>query len=842
MIDMKNKFAVSGMTCSACSARVEKAVSKLSGIQNVSVNLLTNSMTAEYDDSISSEDIINAVREAGYGANLYETKRVSSGIKSDTEKNMLKRLISSVCLLIPLMYISMGHMMGLPIPSIFTGHKNALNFALIQLVFCIPIMIINYKYYTVGFKNLFKGAPNMDSLIAIGSGSAFVYGVYAIIRIAVGLNSGDMETVSRFHMDLYFESAATILTLITVGKYLESRSKSKTSEAIDRLLNLSPETATVIKDGRETEVLVEEIAEGDIVLAKAGERIAVDGEIIEGEGSLDQSAITGESVPVSKTIGETVISATMLASGYIKYKATRVGENTTLSQIIKLVEEASSSKAPIAKIADKVSGIFVPIVIIIAIVSLIIWLVCGASFEFAMSIAISILVVSCPCALGLATPVAIMVGTGKSAQNGILIKSGEALEALHNVTDVVLDKTGTLTEGKPGVTDIISVGIDEKELIVIAGSIEKMSEHPLADAIVRECERQELSYLTVKGFKAEFGKGVYGEIDSKGYYIGNSFYIESNKIDYENIKGDIERLSLEGKTPLIVADENCAVGIIAVADKVKPTSFDAVNLLKKSGVRVTMLTGDNKNTAEAVRKKLGIDNVIANVLPQEKESVVASLQKIGNKVAMVGDGINDAPALARADVGIAIGAGVDVAIESADVVLMKNDILDVCTAIDLSKAVIKNIKENLFWAFFYNTVGIPIAAGVFYHAFNIKLSPMLAAAAMSLSSVCVVANALRLRFFKPKNLKNKSSNNGLNNTKEEKDMFGKVKCDLTLKVEGMSCSHCSGAVEAALNAIDGVKAEVNLKKGLAYINLSKNVDTDILIKAVEDAGYKASEK
>lgn len=839
---MKNKFAVSGMTCSACSARVERAVSKLEGIKSVSVNLLTNSMTAEYDDSLSADDIIAAVKDAGYGANLFDAKSsITSGVKSKAEKTMLKRLISSVCLLIPLMYISMGHMLGLPIPSIFMGAENALNFALIQLVFCIPIMIINHKYYTVGFKNLFKGAPNMDSLIAIGSASAFLYGLYAIIRIAVGLKIGDMETVEKFHMDLYFESAATILTLITVGKYLETRSKSKTSEAIDRLLNLAPETATVIKDGKETEILVEDIREGDIVLAKAGERIAVDGEIIEGEGSLDQSAITGESIPVSKTAGEGVISATMLSSGYIKYKATRVGENTTLSQIIKLVEEASSSKAPIAKIADKVSGIFVPIVIVIAIIALIVWLICGASFEFAMSIAISVLVVSCPCALGLATPVAIMVGTGKSAQNGILIKSGEALEALHNVTDVVLDKTGTLTEGKPGVTDVIALGLDEKTLVQTAGSIENMSEHPLADAVVRECERRGLSNLSVNGFKAEFGKGVFGEVDGKGYYIGNSAYIKANNINYENVENDLERLSLEGKTPLIVADENKAVGIIAVADKVKSTSYDAVSLLKKSGVRVTMLTGDNKNTAESVRKKLGIDNVIANVLPQEKEGVVASIQNSGNKVAMVGDGINDAPALARADVGIAIGAGVDIAIESADVVLMKNDILDVCTAIDLSKAVIKNIKENLFWAFFYNTVGIPIAAGVFYSVFSIKLSPMLAAAAMSLSSVCVVTNALRLRFFKPKNL-NKSSVKELNNTKEDKDMFGKVKCDVTLKVEGMSCSHCSGAVESALNAIDGVKAEVNLKKGLAYIDLSKDVDTQTLIKAVEDAGYKASEK
>ncbi len=839
---MKNKFAVSGMTCSACSARVERAVSKLKGIREVSVNLLTNSMTAEYDDSLSADDIIAAVKAAGYGANLFDAKSdLSKGIKSDAEKSMLKRLISSVCLLIPLMYISMGHMIGLPIPAIFTGHENALNFALIQLVFCIPIMIINHKYYTVGFKNLFKGAPNMDSLIAIGSASAFLYGLYAIIRIAIGLNTGDMETVERFHMDLYFESAATILTLITVGKYLETRSKSKTSEAIDRLLNLAPETATVLRDGKETEILVEEIREGDIVIVKAGERIAVDGEIVEGEGSLDQSAITGESVPVSKTVGEGVISATMLSSGYIKYKATRVGENTTLSQIIKLVEEASSSKAPIAKIADKVSGIFVPIVIIIAVIALIVWLICGASFEFAMSIAISVLVVSCPCALGLATPVAIMVGTGKSAQNGILIKSGEALETLHSVTDVVLDKTGTLTEGKPGVTDIIAVDGAKKTLIQIAGSIENLSEHPLADAVVRECERQGISFLNVNGFKAEFGKGVFGEIDGKEYYIGNSDYIKANNINDEDVKNDVEKLSLEGKTPLIVADGNKAIGIIAVADKIKSTSFEAVGLLKRSGIKVTMLTGDNKNTAEAVRKNLGIDNVIANVLPQEKENVVASVQKSGNKVAMVGDGINDAPALARADVGIAIGAGVDIAIESADVVLMKNDILDVCTAIDLSKAVIKNIKENLFWAFFYNTVGIPIAAGVFYSAFSIKLSPMLAAAAMSLSSVCVVTNALRLRFFKPKNLKNKSSDKGLNNIKEDTDMFGKVKCDVTLKVEGMSCSHCSGAVESALNAIDGVKAEVNLKKGLAYINLSKDVDVQTLIKAVEDAGYKASE-
>ncbi len=833
---MKNKFAVSGMTCSACSARVERAVSKLSGIKSVSVNLLTNSMTAEYDESLSTDDVINAVKKAGYGANLYAPAKQASGkIKSEAEKSMLKRLIWSVCLLIPLMYISMGHMIGLPVPGIFAGHKNAFNFAFIQLVFCIPIMIINYKYFTVGFKNLFKGSPNMDSLIAIGSTSAFLYGVYAIIRIAIGLKTGDMETVSSFHMDLYFESAATILTLITVGKFLETRSKSKTSEAIDRLLNLSPEKAVIIKDGKETEVLVEDIKAGDIVLAKAGERIAVDGEIIEGKANLDQSAITGESVPVAKTVGENVISATMINNGFIKYKATRVGENTTLSQIIKLVEEASSSKAPIAKIADKVSGVFVPVVIAIAIIALVVWLLCGASFEFAMSIAISVLVVSCPCALGLATPVAIMVGTGKSAQNGILIKSGEALETLHNVTDVVLDKTGTLTEGKPGVTDVLTYGIEEERLVSIAASIEKMSEHPLADAVVRECERRELDFVSVNNFKAEFGKGVYGEADGKGYYIGNKAYSEENNIDIESAKDDIERISLLGKTPLIASDEKSTVGIISVADKIKPTSFDAVKLLKKNGIKVTMLTGDNINTAEAVRKKLEIDNVIANVLPQEKEGVVASIQKSGNKVAMVGDGINDAPALARADVGIAIGAGVDIAIESADVVLMKNDILDVCTAIDLSRAVIKNIKENLFWAFFYNTVGIPIAAGVFYHALGLKLSPMFAAAAMSLSSVCVVTNALRLKFFKPKSLNNHKA-------KEENEMFGHVKCDKTLKVEGMSCSHCSGAVEAALNAIDGVKAEVSLKKGLAYISLSKDVETSTLIKAVEDAGYKASEK
>lgn len=839
---MKSKFAVSGMTCSACSARVEKAVSKLDGTKNVSVNLLTNSMTVEYDESINTDDIISAVKESGYGANLYETKkRSATDVKSNAEKTMFKRLVSSVCLLIPLMYISMGHMMGLPIPGIFLGHENALNFALIQLVFCIPIMIINYKYFTVGFKNLFKGSPNMDSLIAIGSSSAFLYGVYAIIRIAIGLRGGDIETVSRFHMDLYFESAATILTLITVGKFLESRSKSKTSEAIDRLLNLSPETATVLRDGKEKEIPVEEIVLGDIVLAKAGERIAVDGEITEGEANLDQSAITGESVPVAKTVGESVISATMLSKGYIKYKATRVGENTTLSQIIKLVEEASSSKAPIAKIADKVSGIFVPIVIGIAVVSLIAWLISGASFEFAISIAISVLVVSCPCALGLATPVAIMVGTGKSAQNGILIKSGEALETLRNVTDVVLDKTGTLTAGKPGVTDVITYGADSKKIVQIAGSIEKMSEHPLADAVVRECERLSLSYLSVKNFKAEFGKGVFGEAEGKGYYIGNLTYISENGINFENIKNDIERLSSEGKTPLIIADKSQAAGIIAVADKIKPTSFSAVKLLKKSGIKVTMLTGDNKNTAEAVRSELGIDDVIANVLPNEKEGVVASLQENGRRVAMVGDGINDAPALARADVGIAIGAGVDIAIESADVVLMKNDVLDVCTAIDLSKAVIKNIKENLFWAFFYNTVGIPIAAGVFYPAFGLKLSPMFAAAAMSLSSVCVVMNALRLRFFKSRHLNNKNINENIITKEEEEEMFGKVKCDKTLKVEGMSCSHCSGAVEAALNSIDGVNAQVNLKKGLAYITLSNDVDTAVLVKAVEDAGYKASE-
>lgn len=747
---MKQKFSVTGMTCSACSARVQKSVSKLDGVMDVNVNLLTNSMICEYDESvINKKDIIKNVEQAGYGAYIYDNTELRRRAEK-SEYTLKLRLISSVILLIPLMYVSMGHMMGLPLPGFLLGTSNALYFCLAQIIFCIPIIIINYKYFYHGFRNLFKLSPNMDSLIAIGSTAAFLYGIYALIQIIIGLNTNDIPLIEKYHMDLYFESAATILTLITVGKYLEARSKNKTSDAINKLISLTPKTARKLIEGKEVEIPIEDVKTGDILIAKTGERIAVDGVIVSGTASLDQAAITGESVPVAKTVGESVISATVMSNGYIEYKATRVGEDTTLAQIINLVEEASSSKAPIAKTADKISGIFVPIIIGIAILALVIWLIVGATPEFAISIAISILVVSCPCALGLATPVAIMVGTGKGAENGILIKSGEALETMHSVTDIVIDKTGTLTEGKPSVTDVITFGINEEDLLSVSGSLEVLSDHPLGNAVCEECKQKKLTFKSVTDYQTEFGKGICGIIDNKKYFIGNVAYLKDNDVSDESIKDTIIGLSSDGKTPLIVFDENTILGIIGVKDKEKKTSLEAIRKLKSEHIIVTMLTGDNKQTAEAIRKRLEIDNVIAEVLPQEKEQKITSLQKEGKVVAMVGDGINDAPALAKADVGIAIGAGVDIAIDSADVVLMKSDINDVHTAYKLSKAVIKNIKENLFWAFFYNVIGIPIAAGVFYAAFSFKLSPMLAAAAMSLSSVCVVLNALRLKMFKIK--------------------------------------------------------------------------------------------
>lgn len=773
---MKQKFDVTGMTCSACSAHVEKSVAKVPGVRSVTVNLLSNNMAVDYDETASSDAaVIHAVEEAGYGASVHagaassrpQAKAAPAADPMAAEiANMKRRLIVSFVFLIPLFYISMGHMMGLPLPHFLHGTENALVFAFTQLLLTLPIAYVNRKYYQVGFKTLFKGAPNMDSLIAIGSAAAMIYGVVAIYMIGWGLGHGDTALVEQYSMDLYFESAGMILALITLGKFLETRSKGKTSEAITKLMDLAPKTALVEREGVEAEIPVEEVAVGDLLIVKPGASIPVDGEITEGSAAVDESAITGESIPVDKGPGDRVIAATINRSGYFKFRATKVGADTTLAQIVALVEDAANSKAPIAKLADKVSGVFVPVVICIAVIAAVTWLLLGHTVEFALSIGIAVLVISCPCALGLATPVAIMVGTGKGAENGILIKSAEALETAHTIDTVVLDKTGTITEGKPRVTDIRTAdGLSETELLTIAASVEKPSEHPLSTAIVEEAARRNLSLRAVTGFEAVAGQGVAAEVGGVRYLAGNRRMMEENRIELGGFAEKGETLSGEGKTPLYFAGEGKALGVVAVADTVKPTSRAAIEAFGQMGVDVVMLTGDNKRTAAAIQKQLGIGRVVAEVLPQDKEREVAKLQEQGRKVAMVGDGINDAPALTRADVGIAIGAGTDVAIESADVVLMKSDLLDAVTAIDLSRAVIRNIKQNLFWAFFYNSIGIPLAAGVFFSVFGWKLNPMFGAAAMSLSSVCVVSNALRLKLFQPR----RAAASNTNSNQQEKN-------------------------------------------------------------------------
>lgn len=756
---MKQKFNVIGMTCSACSAAVERSVKKVTGVSSVTVNLLTNSMNVEYDDNITDDNaIINAVVDAGYNATVFTGNNSKAAVMEKPvnqavieQKEMRNRIIISFAFLIPELYIAMGHMLKFPLPAVLHGTENAITFAFLQFLLILPILYVNRKYYQVGFKTLLHRSPNMDSLIAIGSGAAVLYGVFAIFKIGYGMGHMDMNMVMHYSMDLYFESAATILTLITLGKYLEARSKGKTSEAITKLLDLAPKTATVIREGKEVTLPVEEVTVDDIIVIRPGQSIPVDGIIIEGNSAIDQSALTGESIPVEKKVGDGVIGGTINKSGYFKFKAKKVGEDTTLAQIVKLVEEAASSKAPIAKLADKISGIFVPTVIGIAVLAAVIWLITGATLEFALSIGIAVLVISCPCALGLATPVAIMVSTGKGAMNGILIKSAQALEIAHKIDVVVLDKTGTVTKGKPVVTDIIAgSGLTETDLLQVAASIEKPSEHPLADAIVKKAEEMGVALKEVTDFTAMSGKGILARIDNEVYYAGNLSLMEENGCITDDFRKYSDELAEAGKTPLYFAKEGKLIGLIAAADIVKSTSKQAIEEFKNMGMDVVMLTGDNKKTAEAIKKQLNINQVVAEVLPQDKEKEVRRIQETGKKVAMIGDGINDAPALVRADVGIAIGAGTDIAIESADIVLMKSDLLDAVTAIQLSKATIKNIKENLFWAFFYNTIGIPLAAGVFYQFLGWKLNPMFAAAAMSLSSVCVVTNALRLKLFKPK--------------------------------------------------------------------------------------------
>lgn len=828
---MNKKYKVTGMTCSACSSRVEKCVGKLDGVNTVSVNLLTNSMQIDFDESkLTEEKIADSVTQAGYGMEIptgkSEKKEEKEDIVEKNIENMKKRTIWSFIFLIPLMYVAMGHMAGLPQPSFLRGDANAVSFALTQLLLCIPVLYINRAYFERGFRSLIHGAPNMDTLISVGSGASLIYGIFAIYRMGYGLGTQNMELVHRYLHDLYFESAVMILALINIGKYLEARSKGKTSEAIQKLIDLAPKTALVERNGQVLEIAAEDVLQGDILQVKPGSSIPADGVVVEGMTSVDEAAITGESMPVEKKIGDTVTAATLNKTGFIRMRAARVGEDTTFSRIIRLVEEASSSKAPIARMADKIAGIFVPTVMGIALLTGIVWLVMGAEFEFALSCAIAVLVISCPCALGLATPVAIMVGTGKGAENGILIKSGEALEITHNVQSVVLDKTGTITEGKPVVTDIISFGMSENEILKIGAALEKKSEHPLAEAVLLKAKGMELP--NAENFAAIPGKGITAEIQGSVYYAGNQKLIKEQGISCEKALSSIEKLSEEGKTPLILADEKQILGVIGVADVVKPTSAKAIQELKKLGIQVIMLTGDNARTAKAIQKQLDIDTVIAEVLPQDKEREISRLQEEGRTVAMVGDGLNDAPALARADVGIAIGAGTDVAIESADIVLMKNDLQDVATAIELSKAVIRNIKENLFWAFFYNVCGIPLAAGVLYPVFGLKLSPMFGAAAMSLSSLFVVSNALRLRFFHSLK-KGKVQPENIQEKKEEKNMY-------TMKIEGMMCPHCQAAVTKALEALEGTKAEVNLEKKEAYVETG--LEKEILKKAVEDAGYQ----
>ncbi len=960
----KERFEVTGMTCSACSARVEKTVSKLEGTENVSVNLLTGTMQVDFDENVLSEEkIISAVEKAGYGASAAasaganggvggarggrgekgERDRASAAALSETE-HMKKRLIGSVALLIPMMVFSMGPMLtgsrgekgerdrasaaalsetehmkkrligsvALLIPMMvfsmgpmLTGSHHdmeaPLTNILIQVLFLIPIVFLNRKYFVKGFPSLFRGSPNMDSLIAMGSAAAILYGVFAIFRIVSGYETGDMALVHRYAGDIYFESAAMILTLITVGKYLEARSKGKTSQAIEKLMNLAPKTAAVLRDGQEIEILSEDLVKGDTLIVRPGESIAADGVILSGTTSVDESVVTGESIPVEKQPGDQVISATINRSGFIRVRCDKVGEDTTISSIIRLVDEASASKAPIARTADKIAGVFVPAVIGIAVIAAAAWMIAGYGFEFALSIGISVLVISCPCALGLATPVAIMVGTGKGAENGILIKSAEALETAHSIDTVVLDKTGTITEGKPKVTDILVLAGEEASLLELAAGLEAGSEHPLAEAILEYAEKRGVSAAEAADFEAVFGRGVKGRIGGRICFAGNRLMIEENGLDISDIEEDLNRFADEGKTPLIFADETQILGVIAVSDMEKETSRMAIKAFSDMKIDVVMLTGDNKRTAEALRKRLHIPKVVAEVLPGDKEQKIAELKKEGHRVAMIGDGINDAPALARADVGIAIGAGTDVAIESADAVLMRNDLMDAVTAVKLSRAVIRNIKENLFWAFFYNVIGIPVAAGIWYPMFGLKLSPMIGAAAMSLSSVCVVLNALRLRRFKVKRLQAETETETeagvskteesvsaeavkIENREERKERNGNMKYELVIKgmmcqhcqkhasdalnamavsaeavkienreerkerngnmkyelvIKGMMCQHCQKHASDALNAMEGVKlAEVNLSAGTAEVHAEREISMDEFAKVIADAGYE----
>ena len=835
---MTEQFAVTGMTCAACSAHVEKAVSRLSGVQSAPVNLMLGSMTVTYDEKAVTEgDIIAAVKAAGYGAS--PASQTDQGqLRRDQDAALRRRkkhLIWSVVFLVPLFYLSMGHMMGLPLPQVL--HMHPLLLACLQLALVIPILILNRNYFTVGFSRLVKLSPNMDSLVAVGAAAGLVYSIIEMGLLAAGQVSG--------MPDLYFESAGMILTLVTVGKYLEERSRGKTTGAISALLALAPESAVVRRQGQELTIPTEEIVAGDTVIVRQGGRIPVDGVITDGHAAVDESAITGESLPVEKVPGDAVTSATVTSSGYLELRATRVGGDTTLSQIIRLMEEAASSKAPISRLADRISGIFVPVVMAISLTAALLWaFVGGMDVRFCLSIAIAVLVISCPCALGLATPVAIMVGTGQAAQQGILIKSAESLELLHKVQTVVLDKTGTVTMGQPRVTDILCApGVTEEELLCVAASAEKPSEHPLAHAIVEESQARHIPLCPVSGFRSVPGGGIQATLSGEAVLAGNAGYLAQNGVSLAAMEADAHRLAEDGKTPLFFAESGHLLGCIAVADVVKPDSAKAIAALRRMGRRVVLLTGDTQRTANAIARQIGVDQVIAQVLPQDKAKCVAQLQQQGQRVAMVGDGVNDAPALAQADVGLAIGAGTDIAIESADVVLMKSSLLDIPAAMDLSRAVLRNIKQNLFWAFFYNSIGIPVAAGVLYPALHLTLNPMLAAAAMSLSSVCVVSNALRLRGWKPPVFPNQPAPTAPLPESAVFQSQGKEEntVNKTIHIDGMMCTHCTGRVEKALNDLPGVEATVDLDSKSAAVTCTPDVSDDTLRQAVEDAGYHVTD-
>ncbi len=885
------KFDVTGMSCAACQANITRKVSALDGVSSVNVSLLANSMDVSFDPAVTNESsIIQAVQSIGYGASpVLPQTQTKSGAPSrreqakkaaqDEQKNMKQRLISSIILLVPLMVLSMGGMMGLPMPSFLKGAQGLPLSALLQLILTLFVVFINRKFYIQGLKALFHRAPNMDTLVAVGSGASLLYGIYVTAALAHYAGFGDMEAVAGYAHSLYLESAATILTLVTVGKYLEARSRAKTTDALDQLMDLSPKTASVIRDGKETLIPSSDIRVGDEIVIRPGDRLPADGTIISGSGSLDQSAVTGESLPVEKSEGDAVISATVNGNGSFHYRAEKVGEDTTLSQIIRLVEQAGSSKAPIARVADKVSGIFVPVVMAIALVCAVAWLLAGESFSFALTNAVSVLVISCPCALGLATPVAIMVGTGKAAQLGILIKSAESLENLHKADTVVLDKTGTVTTGVLSVTDcaVTDRRFSEDSILAMAAAVEKGSAHPLARAIVAEADKRQLAPMEAVDFSSESGRGVSASLDSVRYFAGNEAFLRQKGLlqaPDDPALATASEWKKQGKTPIFFADEKKILAVFALADTIRSTSREAIRRFHQNGLTVVLLTGDNRGAAEKVQKELGIDRLFAEVLPADKQEIVVSLQKEGHKVAMIGDGINDAPALTAADIGIAIGGGTDIAMDSADMVLTHSSLLDAATAFELSRAVMRNIKMNLFWAFFYNILGIPLAAGVLYPAFGLVLSPMIGSAAMSLSSVCVVTNALRLRFFRPKTKAAAAEPEKQPETACQtgcpvtivpaqetgcpvtlvpaqetacgrSDIQTERKDDSSMKkmvsIEGMMCAHCVAHVTEALKKVPGVTdCDVSLEKKEAVVTVDETVSDEALINAVQSAGYEAT--